>query len=359
MAFVLMGERVTESDATRRIERETPVESGQKFQVDCFRPEDAPGIANLYYAVYGPDYPFDTYYIPERIREENQSGNIHSVVARTARGDIIAHGALYRSSPPYGNLYELGQYLVLKNYRETFAAYKINQYISETLTARVRPDGIFGEAVCTHVATQKASALMGMKGVALEVDLMPAAVYEKEKIAAGRVSCLVQFRSFQDRPHEVFIPGVYRKQMEFLLSDLDISRVITPSLEMVPPDGESEATVKFFPYAAVARANVVRAGVDFEPVVERLEQQAKEQGIIVLQFFLNLDSPWTGLAVEKLRERGFFLGGYLPRWFDADGLLMQKVLGPPHWDGVNLFDEKARRILEMVRADWDDARHRS
>ena len=342
-----------------RIEHEVPVESGQSFQVDRFRPEDAPGIANLYFAVYGPDYPFDTYYIPERLRAENQNGNIHSVVARTSRGDIIAHGALYRSSPPYGNLYELGQYLVLKNYRDTFAAYKINQYISETLTQYVRPDGIFGEAVCSHVATQKASALMAMKGVALEVDLMPSEVYAKEKIAAGRVSCLIQFRSFRDRPHEVFIPSVYLEQIEYLLSGLDISRVITRSTETVPPDGASEARIKFFPDAGVARANIVRVGVDFEPVVGRLEQQAAEQGLVVLQFFLNLDSPWVGAAVENLRARGYFWGGYLPRWFDADGLLMQKLSGLPHWDGIQLFEERGGRILEMVQADWNEARRRS
>ncbi len=341
-----------------RIAREIPVDSGQRFQIDRFRPEDALGIANLYYAVYGPDYPFDTYYIPERIREENQSGNIHSVVARTPKGDIIAHGALYRSSPPYGNLFEVGQYLVLKSYRDTFAAYKINQYIAETLIPHVRPDGIFGEAVCSHLATQKASAFMGMKGVALEVDLMPYEVYEKEKIAPGRVSCLIQFRSFGDRPHEVFVPSAYREQIAYILSDLDLSREITPSTAAIPRDCKSETTVKFFPYAGVARANVQGAGADFTQAVAKLEQEAQAQELVVLQCFLNLGSPWIGPAVEHLRQRGYFFCGYLPRWFDTDGLLMQRLQGAPHWDGLQLFEEKAGRILEMVQADWRETQPR-
>lgn len=348
-----------ESPPTMRIAHEIPVDSGQKFQVDRFRPGDAPGIANLYYAVYGPDYPFDTYYIPDRIREENQIGNIHSVVARTPKGDIVAHGALYRSSPPYGNLYELGQYLVLKNYRETFAAFKINQYIAETLLPQVRPAGIFGEAVCSHVATQKASALMGMKDVALEVDLMPAQVYAKERNTPSRVSCLIQFRSFADRPHEVFIPAAYREQIAYIFSDLDISRVITPSPEAMAPDCQSETTVKFFPHASVARVNVLQAGIDFEPLVARLEQEAQDQDLVVLQVFLNLGSRWVGRAVEDLRRRGYFFSGYLPRWFDTDGLLMQKLGGPPHWEGIQLFNAKAGRILEMVQADWQAAQPRS
>lgn len=335
-----------------RVEHEIPVESGQSFQIDRFRPEDASGIANLFYAVYGPDYPIDTFYLPERIREENQNGNIHSVVARTPRGDIIGHMALYRSSPHYAELYELGLGLILKNYRDTFAAYKITMYISETLAPYVRPAGIFGEAVCSHLAAQKSSALMGMKGVGLEVDLMPSEVYQKEMNASGRVSCLIQFGSFSDRPQEVFIPAVYREQITYILSDLNIERIITLSTETIPPDGESEVTIKFYPLAGVARANVIRAGGDFEAVVRRLEQQAAERGIVVLQFFLNLDSPRVVSAVENLRERGYFLGGYLPRWFDTDGLLMHKVYGPPHWDGIRLLDTKAGRILEMVQADW-------
>ncbi len=337
-----------------RIDHETPVETGQKFQVDRFRPEDAAGIANLFYSIYGPDYPFDTYYIPERITEENQNGNIHSVVARTPRGDIVAHGALYRSSAHYPNLYEIGQYIVLKNYRDTFAAYKINQYISETLTSLVRLDAIFGEAVCNHVTTQKSSVLIGMKDVALEVDLMPAEVYEKEGASSGRVSCLIQFRSFCDRPPEVFIPAVYRQLIDYILSDCGISRVITESTDAVPRDCErSELTTRFFRHAGVARANVVKVGGDFESVVTRFEEQAQNEAVVVLQFFLNMDKLSIGYAVEVLRERGYFLGGCVPRWFDSDGILMQKVLREPDFDSIALYSGKAREMKKLVQADWN------
>src|SRR5512136_123848 len=99
---------------TTRINYELPVDPGQSFEVDTFRPEDAVGVASLFYSVYGAEYPFETYYIPERLIAENANGNIYSVVARTAKGDIIGHGAIYRSSPPNPTLYEIGQYLVLK-----------------------------------------------------------------------------------------------------------------------------------------------------------------------------------------------------------------------------------------------------
>jgi hypothetical protein len=335
-----------------KIDYEIAVEPGQPFAVDGFKPQDAKGIANLFYAVYGADYPFEMYYFPERIIEENRNGNIYSVVARTPKGDVIAHGALYRSSPPYESLYEIGQYLVLKGYRDTFAAFKINQYIGEKLTERIRPEGIFGEAVCNHMATQKSSALIGMKDVALEVGLMPADAYKKEQSAAGRVSCLIQFRSFHDRRHEVFIPPVYQRQIEYILNDLGIDRVLTLSMADVPADSRSEVSAKFFEFAGVARGNVARAGADFDMVMNNFEKQAEKSNIVVLQLFLNLAKPWIGKAVEMLRDRGFFFAGYVPRWFDADGLLLQKLRVMPDFEGAALYSRKAKQIREYVQTDW-------
>ena len=130
------------------------------------------------------------------------------------QGNVIGHGALYRSSPYHPNLYEIGQYIIHRDYRTTFAAYKINEYIARELIQKVRPDGVFGEAVCNLVVTQKSSYLIGMKDVAVEIDLMPAAAYEKAKSAPGRVTCLILYLPFGDGLREAFIPAVYRREIE-------------------------------------------------------------------------------------------------------------------------------------------------
>jgi hypothetical protein len=57
-------------------------------------------------------------------------------------------------------------------------------------------------------------------------------------------------------------------------------------------------------------------------------------------------------AVEILRARGFFLGGVLPRWFDQDGLLMQKVPPQPNWEGIKIYSSNNQRIFQLVHQDW-------
>ena len=58
---------------------------------------------------------------------------------------------------------------------------------------------------------------------------------------------------------------------------------------------------------------------------------------------------WNGVGVELLRQSGYFLGGLVLRWFDSDGLLMQKVLEMPPLDSIRLYSERAHRILRFIR----------
>ncbi len=342
-----------------KINHEIPVEAGQKFQVDAFKEVDAPGIANLFYTVYGADYPFETYYNPEKIIAENRCGNLHSVVARTPGGDVIAHGAIFRSSAPCPNLYELGQYIVLKSYRDSFAAYKINQYIAETLLKAVNPDGLFGEAVCNHTTTQKAAALIGMKDTALEVALMPSETYRKEKNGAeDRVSCLIQFMSCHDKPLTVFVPPAYREEAEFVFDGPDFTRTFIDSVAPLPPDITSNYTTTSFPFAGVVRTNVAIAGRDISAIIDEVECEAAANGMEVLQFFLNLAMPWSGKLVDIFRDRGYFSGGCIPRWFDTDAILMQKNRTAPNFENIALYSSRAKSIKAFVQSDWAQSEKR-
>ncbi|MEI8356051.1 MAG: hypothetical protein WCG31_08195, partial [Deltaproteobacteria bacterium] len=162
------------------------VQEGEAYRVGYLEPSDGPGVARLFYAVYGDGYPIDTYYIPERLAEENRRGTIRSVVARTAHGDVVAHVALYRSSPPNPNLYEFGVGLTLPPYRSTTAFFRVTQLLIE-LVGDDGIDGFFGEAVCNHIVTQKLSRHVQAVETALEPALMPAETYAAERSASGRV----------------------------------------------------------------------------------------------------------------------------------------------------------------------------
>ncbi len=95
-----------------------------------------------------------------------------------------------------------------------------------------------------------------------------------------------------------------------------------------------------------------RVGQDFEDYLKDLESKALAAKAVVIQFWLKLNAPWVGSAVDILHKKGYFLGGVLPRWFDEDGFLMQKLFCSPDFDEIRLHSERAHKILEMVKQDW-------
>jgi N-acetylglutamate synthase-like GNAT family acetyltransferase len=332
------------------------IEDGQEFAVDMFRREDAEGISHLFRAVYGEGYPVKLVYNPTGLIEAFDKRENMPAVARTGKGDIVGYCALYRSAPN-AELYELGQALVLPSYRSTGIISKLCLFLYET-AAKQRMDAVFGEAVCNHVYTQKTAAgLLGDDSeTAIEIDLMPEEAYVAEKSSSGRVAAMLMFGIFSHNPQTIYIPKAYKDPLDYILSAKNIR--LADKHTFRESSGDAPANVKtvfrtqFFDFANVARITFSEAGGDFETIFEKIEEDMPHHCIVVIQVWLKLATPWIGSIVDTLRGKGFFLGGVLPRWFGDDGLLMQKVIGSPNWEGIELHSVRANNILKLIKADW-------
>jgi len=175
-----------------------PPKAQEPFTVDDFRPEDAGGIVRLVRAVYGEHYPIRLFYDPAEIIRANREGQYYSIVARTPAGEVIGVNHLYPSAP-CRSLYESGVGLVLKEYRSLGVSKATLGYIYEEFAPRhSHIEEVFGEAVCNHPYMQKSIAPFRFIETAIEVALMPAEAYAKEKSAVGRVATLTAFLALSD-----------------------------------------------------------------------------------------------------------------------------------------------------------------
>jgi len=342
-------------EALRQL-RETPwtaPDGSEKYTVGYFEPTAAAGIARLSYTVYGEGYPVDTYYIPERLIEENERGNIRSVVARTASSDVVAHGALYRSSPPNPNLYEYGLAMTLPSFRASMVFARVTQAAMK-LVGTDNIDGIFSEGVCNHIITQKFSALLKGVETALEPALMPADAYTTEQSSEGRVACVISFRVVRDQRRVIFLPRPYLAELEFMMSGLALDRELRVSQDALPalPEASSVIDVRRFASAGVARCTLTTPGDDLATRLLELESELAQQDYALIQVFVNLGQASSGAVVDALRGQGYSLGGFLPTWFGEDGLLLQKHLVSPDFEGIKLYSDRAKALLEIVRCDW-------
>ncbi|MBP7737697.1 MAG: hypothetical protein KA369_17070 [Spirochaetes bacterium] len=331
-----------------------PVEmnEGKRHTVRLFRREDAPQITKLFRAVYGDGYPARFVYDPEKIIEAFEKGESYSIVAVMEDGSLAGQCSLFRSSP-YRGLYENGAGLVLPQYRKMGINEDILDFIykSKDLAARLGMEELWGEAVCNHVFMQKAVLRHGAVETALEVDLMPSEAYEKEKSAGGRVAAINSFICYRPRTMDIHAPRAYEDALAWIYGGLDDSRMIRPAAGELPGIA-TVRDVQLLEFARVARINVDECGSDFRKSMEELEEDLKVKNMAVTQVRLKLTKPWIGGAVEILRSMGYFFGGPLPRWFDDDGLLMQKTHGTPDWEAIHLHSDRARRIRDLVFEDW-------
>ncbi|MHC1742349.1 MAG: hypothetical protein AB9873_04865 [Syntrophobacteraceae bacterium] len=301
------------------------MESRQKWEVDLFRPGDAEGVTQLFRMVYGDGYPVRTFIDPRQLIEENAAGRTLSSVARTTDGEIVGHSALYPSAP-FKGLFESGATLIAPEYRGGPLAFRLLKHSLKDVVSQFGIEIVFGEPVCNHVITQKIAAKLKYEACALEVDLMPAEAYEKEASASGRVATLLTFCVTTPKPQMIHMPEVYADIVSFIYASIPHECTFTPSTEALPDGVETRVNAQIFDFANVARFAVEEAGTDFASVFEEEERTAQRAGAIVFQVWLKLSCPWISRIVDSLRSRGYFFGGVLPRWFDVDGLLMQKVL---------------------------------
>ena len=230
--------------------------AGEDFEVGSFRPEDAEGIVRLFRTVYGEHYPIKLFYDPQAIIAVNEAGQYYSIVGRAASGNIIGVSHLFRSAP-YPSAYENGVGLVLKEYRNTGAFTRMNEYIFGCFVPQ--KDNIeetFGEAVCNHDFTQKSAERFGHVFTAMEIALMPATAYAKEKASTGRVAALSGFRCYKPKPHRIYLPVPYEPDLRGIYSRLDDSRDIVLSECQAPACRVSRIGTETFEFAQVARLAV-------------------------------------------------------------------------------------------------------
>lgn len=327
------------------------VSPNEHVTVGLFQPGDAADVGELFRSVYGEGYPVRLVYEPRALVEAFERHENVPVVARSSKGGIVGYLSLFRSAPSE-TVYEAGAGLVRAEYRK----YGIAQATIRCLTEETAPsydiDAVFGEAVCNHVYMQKAWAGMGGMETALEVDLMPAEAYTREESATGRVASLHMTRIYRPMRHSVYVPREYEEAVRFIYDGFNSGADAERAEGVTPGNRETSIESRLFEFASVARLTVRDAGGDFREVFERRESEALGKGMTVIQVWLNLSWPWIGQLTEYLRGSGYFFGGVLPRWFGADGLLMQKVNARPNWEGIELYSEKAQRIRDIVREDF-------
>lgn len=324
------------------------------YTIDFFTPADAPGVVELFRAVYGEHYPVRAVYDPDELIRQEKTGDAYRMVARSPSGEVVGHISVYRSTPPNPELYEAGCLMVRHDYRQTDLSFTLFTALTTRLVQKYNIGKFWGEAVCNHLFTQHSAIREGFIETALEMDLMPASAYTAPgaQSVGGRVSVLTVFHISDSTTRAVFLPPCYNEFMRFLYAPFEKCYTFLSGDTQFLPEIPTAGTIQIFPEAGVSRIILDNIGEDCEEWIKNQVLSSEEQQMVVIQVFIKMDNPYTGQVAKVLHEQGFFLGGILPYWFGCDGFIMQKIVGTPFFEGTHVYSKRAKQIKEFVQNDW-------
>jgi hypothetical protein len=216
---------------------------------------------------------------------------------------------------------------------------------------------VLGISLTNHTISQKVVAKRGFRDVGLEVDYVPQRMLLREA-ASGPAATLVQYLDLgrqQNAP--CHLPPSYAVWFARLLDGAAVSgqRQITLATQLDRRASVSEA--KDMPRFDMARLLVRRAGFDFWSLVGKMEAEAEAAGRRSFQVLINLGNAEGAAAVELLRGWGYACSGLLPGYLEGGQhvAILYRSFDEPHFQGVQLHDAGAERLLQNVVADWQRA----
>jgi len=316
------------------------------INITLFQPDDAPDICDIYRETYGDDFPIPYVYIPEEIIKRYDGINHRTAIARTKDGQFAGMASMFRSTPnPL--MYEAGQLMIKKNFRKMGIADHLVKTIHVEFPTQVPIKGQFVEALCNHTISQKLSEGYSFIPTALEIEWLPTINFDSAKALERNISLLMEFKTFNDTPHEIFLHPAYIDYVTDRCRALKAERTIKS--DFVSGTRTTEKTTDIIADAGIATLSVTHAGADWPEILAHFETEA---AMYRRQVRIDISHPSAPWAINLMRENGFFLGGYLPLWFEGDGLLLQKLTKTPDFSLPQFFSDEGNSVMEAVQTDY-------
>ena len=329
-----------------------------KWVLDIFRPADTQGVIELYCEVYGDKFPLKAIYDPNWHVQQVKNKDTCRIVARLPNGKLAGTVALFRSVSTNRDLYELGGMIVSNEYRSQNVARPMFNFILNDFADSYGIKSIWGEAVCNHLVTQQFAVKNGCNPCALEVDMMPEDAYQKlekrRQNIKSRVSNVVLFKSFQAYSQNIYLPSLYEECLKKIYAPFKFGHIFHPVSEECCPETQDTFSIhEEYNDASFARIIVPRIGGDFVAWLAKTVSELRGKGACVSQFIIPLDTPLVEMATRELVKNGYWMGGLMPKWFGADGFMMQRTVHRPEFGKIKVYSKLSKDIFVMVKSDFE------
>ncbi len=310
-------------------EESVPLAPEQEYEVRLFRPEDALGVCRTVYRNYGNTYFHEACYFPERMVALNETGELASVVAVAADGEIVGHYALER--PNLTRVAERGMAVVAPAHRGRDLMTRMRTFIEEE-AVRLGLIGVWSVAVTKHTYSQKVNETFKSDVCGLMLAGGPESQAFRGFDSGGkkpqRVSWVVYF-TYVTPPEVALVhaPARHRAVLERIYESLELP--VEWHDEVRLPQGDNTMDVTYSRELDAGTIRVTQVGEDTVVQVRRAtEDLFGVTGAEVVFLDLPLADPSTPVLLEDLEDVGYFFSGVGPSFLEDGDALMMQCLGP-------------------------------
>ncbi len=332
---------------------DAPLAPDQNYTIRLLQPEDGIRVGQCIYRTYGNTYPNEDLYYPERIAQQNQSGELISAVALDEQNEIVGHYALER--PGKGNIAESGQAVVIPTHRGKKLMEKMRRFL-EVEGQNKGLSGIFGQPVCKHLYSQKVNDRFGSRPCGINLGLLPGSFNFKKFESHSknkRGSCMLYWKHLAAPQNRViFTPPRHQDIIEQIYNSLDIP-VQFEKPKPMPEIGNLKITsIKSWGFGTI---RIETSGKNTFYELRRAQHDLinmTESEVIFLE--IPLSQPGVDEVCNAAENYGFFFCGLGPYFYsDSDAIRMVYMKEQIDWDQLQILSPFGQTICQYSRNEYE------
>lgn len=332
-----------------------PVAPEQEYEIRRMAAEDASGVCRCVYRVYGNTYMHEACYYPDRMVHQNETGELASVVAVAADGEVVGHYALER--PGLTRVAERGMAVVSPQHRGRDLMGRMRVFIEDE-ARRLGLVGVYSVAVTTHVYSQKVNEEFGSRVCGVYFGGGPRSMVFK-KIHDGplpqRVSWVV-YHTYVIPPERevVYAPAQHRAIIERIYEELRAPAEFRDEDTAWTAEAESgRVEVSYHTQMDSGMIKVREIGQDTDAELRRATHDLfRVTGAEMISLELPLAHPGTPWLCREAEALGYFFCGVGPSFAeDGDALILQCLAEPLDPARIQVANPFAKELVQYIAQD--------
>ena len=341
------AEHIADMMSVEELKVTPPPDVTEEYRLSVATPDDAEDIAKLIYRTYGYTYAKESIYFPKKNEQALSSGDKFAVMVRTSSGEAVGHFAVLRNAD--SNIGEVAEVVVSPPHRRRgLMTRMLNALIG--LAKKNGLSALFGEAVAVHLISQIVNHKLGFHSSALLLASLPVTKYRDLVDSYPQdVSVVVDFLLLEPiAAREAYLPKKYKEVLAEMYHRQGI-RLIEGQAQGFRPAGVTQFSLSIQYDNKAACVVVEDFGSDFEELIAKLTESAREEGLRTVFFDLPLDHPGTASAVGDFEKQQYILGGLMFLFHgEKDYLRMQYTTSALDMNLVYVHSDMAKEIKQQV-----------